>query len=132
MTKLKIVQILKKFNFIFKLRSWNKKQIFLQYKLFKSTKFVATQPRIALMTFFLLSTWVSSVGRIKLFLSSILIDWLYSVLRQYRQYFGHITVIICEILKFPWRPSRAYSSSKSSETVFCVPRGLFSLTWGTI
>ena len=27
------------------------------------------------------------------------------------------------MLKFPWRPSRAYSSSKSSETVYSVPRG---------
>ena len=30
-----------------------------------------------------------------------------------------------EILKFPWRPSRAYSSTKSRETVFCVPRGCY-------
>ena len=32
----------------------------------------------------------------------------------------------------PCPPSRGYSSSKSSETVFCVPRGLLSLTLGTI
>ena len=43
-------------------------------------------------------------------------------------------VISLEILKFPWWPSRAYSSSKSSETALCVPRRLFhvSLTWGNI
>ena len=42
------------------------------------------------------------------------------------------SVISFEIFKFPWRPLRAYSSSKSSETVFCVPRGLLSLKRGTI
>ena len=36
------------------------------------------------------------------------------------------------VLKFPWRPSRVYSSSKSSETIFCVPKGLLSLTRGQI
>ena len=35
-------------------------------------------------------------------------------------------MIICEILNFPWRPSQAFSSSKSSETVFYMPRGLLS------
>ena len=54
----------------------------------------------------------------------------------YRQYFSHKTaapiqtVIICEILKFPGRPSRAYSSSKSSETVFCVPKEIVVLHTG--
>ena len=43
-----------------------------------------------------------------------------------------LNVISSEIVKFPWRPSRAYSSSKSSETVICVPKGLLSLTRGTI
>ena len=33
-------------------------------------------------------------------------------------------MISWEILKFPWRPSRAYYSLKSSETIFCVPRGI--------
>ena len=28
-----------------------------------------------------------------------------------------------EILKFPWQPSRAYSSLKSSEMVYSMPRG---------
>ena len=30
-----------------------------------------------------------------------------------------------EILKFPWRPSRAYSFSISRETVFCMLRGCY-------
>ena len=41
-----------------------------------------------------------------------------------------LNVISFEILKFSWRPSRAYSSSKSSETVFCVLRFFFILDTG--
>ena len=33
-----------------------------------------------------------------------------------------------DTLKFPWQPSRAYSSTKSSEIVFCMPRGFLSMT----
>ena len=43
-----------------------------------------------------------------------------------------LKVISFEILKFPWHPSQAYFLSKSSEMVFWVPRGLLSLSWGTI
>ena len=52
--------------------------------------------------------------------------------RPYRQYSSHVTaatirlMIGYKILKFPWRISRAYSSSKSRETVICVPRGCYS------
>ena len=33
-------------------------------------------------------------------------------------------------MQFPWRPSQANSLSKSSETVFCVPRGVVILNTG--
>ena len=39
-----------------------------------------------------------------------------------------LKVISCENLKFPRRPSRAFSSSKSSVKVFGVLKGLLSLT----
>ena len=56
-------------------------------------------------------------------------DWLI-VFTPYRQCFSHVTtatirfMIAYGILKFPWWPSRAYSSSKSSKTVFCMSRAL--------
>ena len=52
----------------------------------------------------------------------------------YQQYPSHVTaatirlIIGYKILKFPWRISRAYSSTKSRETVICVRRGLLFLT----
>ena len=56
------------------------------------------------------------------------IDWLIVLgFTPYRQYSSHVTAVTIgyEILKFPWRSSRAYSSTKSRETVFCVPRGCY-------
>ena len=64
-----------------------------------------------------------------------LIDWIefYAVSTIFQPCNGGdhwVNVISFEILKFSWRPSRAHSSSKSSEKVFCMPREL--LTRGTI
>ena len=61
-----------------------------------------------------------------------LIDWIvfYAVSAIFQPYNGggySLKVISLEILKFLWRLSRAFSSSKSSETVFCVPRGVVIL-----
>jgi hypothetical protein len=36
-----------------------------------------------------------------------------------------------EIFGFPWQPQWAYSFSNIRETIFCVPKGLWSLTRGT-
>ena len=56
-----------------------------------------------------------------------LINWIvfYVVSAMFQPYNGSdycVKVISFEILKFPCRPSRGYSFSKSSETIFCVPR----------
>ena len=68
-----------------------------------------------------------------------LIDWIefYAVSTIFQLCNGsecEWNVISFEILTFPWWPSPAYSSSKSSETVDCVPRvgGVLSLTSGYI
>ena len=66
-----------------------------------------------------------------------LIDWILfyaasAIFQPYDDGDSWLKVISFEILKCPWRPPRIYSSTKSSETVFCVPRGLLSLTWGPI
>ena len=68
---------------------------------------------------------------------SVLIDWIefYALSVIFQPCNGgdyQLNVISFESLKFSWRLTRAYAESKSSETVFCVPRGLLSLTRGTI
>ena len=66
-----------------------------------------------------------------------LIDWIEfntvsAIFQPFKGGDYYFNVSSLKNFKFPWRPSRAYSASKSSETVFCVPRRLLSLTRGTI
>ena len=78
--------------------------------------------------------WYSAQRKsINVFQTARLIDWLI-----YCGVFFAVSVVLqpcnggyCqnmagfEILKFPWRPSRAYSFSISRETVFCMLRGCY-------
>ena len=64
-----------------------------------------------------------------------LVDWLINCFVFYAvsAIFQPRRRLVGKFFKFPKRPSlRAYSSLKSRETIFCVPRGLLSLTRGTI
>jgi hypothetical protein len=64
-----------------------------------------------------------------------LIDfWLYAVLAIFQSYYDDWVKCSVWFWKsgFPWQPQWAYSFLNIRETIFCVPRGLWSLTWGTI